>query len=56
MSHKIALKYLKGSNEEANVLFVDFVKIFSVNREMMWKILTKYGVPESLVIVKYRQA
>jgi hypothetical protein len=43
-------KYFKGSNQD--VLFADFVKVYAINREMMWKILAKYGVPEPLGIVK----
>lgn len=43
---KITLQNLKASNHDAYVLFVDIVKAFdSVNREMLWQILKKYGIP-----------
>ena len=39
-------------NQEAFVLFVDLVKAFdTVNRTMLWQILAKYGVPETLISV-----
>jgi hypothetical protein len=45
----IALQSLKDSNQESCVLFVALLKAFdSVNREMMWKILARYEVPEPL--------
>lgn len=43
---KITLQNLKASNHDSFVLFVDIVKAFdSVNREMLWQILKKYGIP-----------
>lgn len=49
---KIALQNLHSVNQEAYVVFVDLVKAFdSVNRTMLWKILAKYGVPETLITV-----
>ena len=51
-SLKIALEQLRYANQEAFVLFVDLVKAFdSVNREMLWKILSNMGVPDSLINV-----
>ena len=51
-SLKIALQNLRARGQEAHVLFVDLVKAFdSVNREMLWKILAKYGLPEKLISV-----
>ena len=51
-SIKIALQNLNAAGQEAFVLFVDLVKAFdSVNREMLWKILAKLGIPESLISV-----
>jgi len=35
---------------EAHVLFIDLIKAFNlVNYEIMYKIITKYGVPDQLV-------
>jgi len=49
---KIALQNLHVANQDAYVLFVDLVKAFdSVNREMLWKILYKYGLPKTLISV-----
>ena len=49
-SLKILLQNLTAAEREAYVLFVDLVKAFdSVNREMLWKILAKYGVPKPMI-------
>ena len=51
-SLKIALEQLRYANQEAFVLFVDLVKAFdSVNRELLWKILSNIGVPDSTIKV-----
>lgn len=52
MSIKIALQNLNAARQETFILFVDLIKAFdSVNREMLWKILAKFGIPESLISV-----
>jgi hypothetical protein len=49
---KTALQTLREHDQESWVLFVDLVKAYdTVNREMLWKILTTLGVPESLIEV-----
>ncbi|MCP4744834.1 MAG: reverse transcriptase family protein, partial [Desulfobacteraceae bacterium] len=49
---KITLQNLQAANQDTYVLFVDIVKAFdSVNREMLWKILKKYGIPDETIIV-----
>ena len=49
---KVALQNLSESGQEAYVLFVDIIKAFdTVNREMLWQILARYGVPDHLVSV-----
>jgi Reverse transcriptase (RNA-dependent DNA polymerase) len=49
---KIALQNLHHAGQETFVLFVDLVKAFdSVNREMLWKVLAKMGVPPTLIKV-----
>ena len=51
---KITLQNLQAANQDTYVFFVDIVKAFdSVNREMLWKILKKYGIPtETIAIIK----
>ena len=47
---KMTLQNLWAANKESFVLFVDIIKAFdSVNREMLWKILEKYGIPEKTI-------
>jgi Reverse transcriptase (RNA-dependent DNA polymerase) len=42
---KIALQNCKAINRDSHVVFVDLVKAFdSVNRELLWLVLAKYGV------------
>jgi hypothetical protein len=49
---KTALQTLREHDQESWVLFVDLVKAYdTVNREMLWKILTILGVPESMIEV-----
>ena len=49
---KIGLQKLKDRGHDSYLLFVDIVKAFdSVNREMLWKILAKYGLPATLITV-----
>ena len=46
----MTLQHLRAANHDSFVLFVDIVKAFdSVNREMLWKILEKYGIPEKVI-------
>jgi hypothetical protein len=46
---KTALQTLREHGQESWVLFVDLVKAYdTVNREMLWKILTTLGVPERI--------
>jgi len=47
---KMTLQNLRAANQDSFVLFVDIVKAFdSVNRDMLWKILEKYGIPEKII-------
>ena len=49
---KSSLQTLREHQHEAHVLFVDLVKAYdSVNRELLWKILKLYGIPDSLIII-----
>jgi len=49
---KVTIQQLRNANRDSYVLFLDLVKAFdSVNREMLWKILAKYGLPDSLIVV-----
>jgi hypothetical protein len=46
---KTALQTLREHDQESWVLFVDLVKATIQSTEMLWKILTTLGVPESLI-------
>ena len=49
---KSAIQTLHEHDQQVYVLFVDLVKAFdSVNRELLWKILAVYGVPEKTIEV-----
>jgi len=49
---KSAIQTLHEHNQQVYVLFVDLIKAFdSVNRELLWKILAVYGVPEKTIEV-----
>ena len=49
---KLALQSRKEFNLDTWVVFVDLVKAFdTVNREMLMKILSRYGIPDSLINV-----
>ena len=49
---KIMLQNLQAIDQDTYVLYVDIVKAFdSVNREMLWEILSKYGLPDSIIAV-----
>jgi exonuclease III len=51
-SLKITLQNLQAADQDSYVLFVDIVKAFdSVNREMLWQILEKYGIPKETISV-----
>ena len=47
---KITLQNLSAAEQEAYVLFVDLVKAFDpVNREMLWLVLAKMGIPPGMI-------
>ena len=49
---KITVQNLQAADQDTYVLFVDIVKAFdSVNREMLRKILRKYGIPEETILI-----
>ena len=49
---KITLQNLRQATQDSFVLFVDLVKAFdSVNREMLWQVLLKMGIPSALINV-----
>jgi hypothetical protein len=49
---KKALQQLHKQGQDTHVLLVDLVKAYdSVNRELLWKILNKYGVPKEMITV-----
>jgi hypothetical protein len=49
---KLALQTLREHNQEAYILFVDLVKAYdTVNREMLWIILDRLGVPPQMITV-----
>ena len=49
---KKALQQIREQGQDTHVLFIDLVKVYdSVNRELLWKILNKYGVPEETITV-----
>ena len=51
-SLKTALQTLKEHGKSSYVLFVDLVKAFdSANRELIWLILDRYGVPKQMIDV-----
>ena len=51
-SLKLALQTIREHNQEAFALFVDLVKAYdTVNRELLWKILQKLGIPPQMIKV-----
>jgi Reverse transcriptase (RNA-dependent DNA polymerase) len=51
-SLKLALQTIHEHNQEAFALFVDLVKAYdTVNRELLWKILQKLGIPPQMIKV-----
>ena len=49
---KVALQNLCESGQDAYVLFFDTIKAYdTVNREMLWQIQARYGIPDHLVSV-----
>ena len=51
-SIKSAIQILREYDTEAYVLFVDLVKAYdTINRDLVWKILTQYGVPDEMLVV-----
>jgi hypothetical protein len=49
---KLALQTLREHNTEAYVLFVDLVKAYdTVNRELLWQVLAKLGIPNQTIQV-----
>ena len=51
-SLKLALQTLHEHNQESFTLFVDLVKAYdTVNRELLWQILKKFGIPPQMIKV-----
>ena len=49
---KLAASLLREHGREAYIAFIDLEKAYdTVNRDLLWKILAKYGVPEGLINV-----
>ena len=49
---KASLQTLREHQKEVHVIFVDLVKAYdSVNRELLWKTLKLFGIPDSLIMV-----
>jgi len=49
---KIMLQNLQAIDQDTYVLYVDIVKAFDpANLEMLWEILSKYGIPNSIITV-----
>ena len=49
---KLAASLLREHGGEAYIAFIDLEKAYdTVNRDLLWKILAKYGVPEGLINV-----
>ena len=50
-TQKSSLQTILEHQLEAHILFLDLVKAFnSVSRELLWKILKLYGIPDNLII------
>lgn len=48
----LSLQTIREYGHSACCVFVDLVKAYdTVNRELLWKILKKYGIPEKVIIV-----
>ena len=49
---KVVLLNLSESRQDSYVHIVDVITAFdNVNREMLWQILAKYGIPTNLISV-----
>ena len=47
---KMTLQNLRAANQDSFVLFMDIVKALdSVNQDMLWEKLKKYGIPEKTI-------
>jgi hypothetical protein len=54
-SLKLALQTLHEHNQESFTLFVDLVKAYdTVNRELLWLILKKLGIPPQMINVRQK--
>ena len=48
----LSLQSIQKYGHSAYCVFVELVKAYdTVNRELLWKILKKYGIPEKVIIV-----
>ena len=49
---KTALQTLREQGIDSHALFIDLVEVYdSVNRELLWKLLSIFGVPTNLITV-----
>ena len=51
-SVNLSLQTIREYGHSSYCVFVDLVKAYdTVNRELLWKILKKYGIPENVIIM-----
>lgn len=49
---KATASLLREHGQESYIIFVDLEKAYdTVNRELLWKLLARYGIPDGLIMV-----